>query len=255
MNKSFRQLGNQTGYTLVELVVGVALMGVIFAVVTQLFQISLTVQARGNTTEEALSQARTPLTQLAHDLQHAGAGFAAATGVFTQATATSFVFLGDLDDLETTLTAAAAIGATSLRVASTNGLAVGKVLLVSDGPVRENLTLSGISGSTLTVSGALVNSYPTGSAVRSVESVTYTFASPTLSRSQDGGASADMADNLSTFAFIYQDGSTPPITLAPTTQAIRDQIRQVTVQLSGQGTGAQPAIRNFQLVARPRNLP
>ena len=189
MRQHFRQLRNQKGYTLIELVVGVALMGLIFAAVTQLFQISLTVQARGNTTEEALSQARTPITQLVHDLQQAGAGFATPTGVFTQATATSFTLFGDLDDLETTLAAAAATGATSLLVASTSGLAVGKTLLVSDGPVRENLTITGISGTTVTASSALVNSYPVGSVVRSVETVTYTLASRTLSRSQDGGAS------------------------------------------------------------------
>jgi prepilin-type N-terminal cleavage/methylation domain-containing protein len=255
MKKCFGHARNQKGYTLMELVIGVALLGLIFAAVTQLFQISLTVQARGNTTEEALSQARTPITQLVHDLQQAGAGFAASTGIFTLATSTSLTVRGDLDDIETTLAAAASTGATSLTVASTSGLAVGKSVLVSDGPIRENLIITAISGNTVTVGSALVNSYPVGSIVRSAETVTYTFASLTLSRSQDGGASNALADNLSALAFTYQDGSTPPVTLNPTTQAVRDQIRQVTVQLSGQGTGSQPAIRNFQLVVRPRNLP
>jgi hypothetical protein len=163
--------------------------------------------------------------------------------------------VGDVDATETTLTGAASAGATSLTVAPTSGLAIGKSLLVSDGAIRENRTISGVAGSSVTVSSALSSAYPIGAIVRSVESVTYTLSSTTLNRSQDGGAASAMADNLSTFAFVYQDGSTPPVVLLPTTQAVRDQIRQITVQVSGRGTGSQPAIRNFQLIVRPRNLP
>jgi len=246
---------NERGYTLIELVIGVALMGLIFAAVTQLFQISMNVRARGDTTEEALSQGRTPLAQLAQDLQQAGAGLVAPTSFMTQATSTSLTLVGDLNDTETTLTVATSAGATSLTVTSTSGLMVGQTLLLSDGAVRENRTITGISGNTVTVNAGFNSAYPVGSIVRSIETAMYTFASKTLSRSQNGGTSSPMADNLSTFAFTYQDGSTPPVTLSPTTQAVRDQIRQVTVQVSGQGTGAQPAVRNFQLVVRPRNLP
>jgi hypothetical protein len=140
-------------------------------------------------------------------------------------------------------------------VGSTSGLSVGKSVLLADGAVKENRTITRISGSTLTLNSGLSSSYPVGATVRAVETVTYSFVSPALSRSQDGGVASQVADNLSAFTLLYQDGSTPAVTLNPTTQAVRDQIRQVTVQVSGQGTGAQPAIRNFQLVIRPRNLP
>lgn len=256
MTKRLRRgISREGGYTLTELLIGVALMGLILAAVTQLFQVSMNVSARGNTTEEALAQARTPLTQIVHDLEQSGAALASPTGFYTQATATSLTLAGDVDAIETTLTAAASAGATSLTVASTSGLAIGKTLLVADGAIRENRTITGISGSTVTVNSALSSSYPVGASVRAVESVTYTLSSTTLNRSQDGGAANAMADNLSTFAFVYQDGSTPPVVLSPTTQAVRDQIRQITVQVSGRGTGSQPAIRSFQLIVRPRNLP
>jgi len=71
-----------------------------------------------------------------------------------------------------------------------------------------------------------------------------------------------MADNLSTFAFVYQDGSTPAVVLSPTTQAVRDQIRQTAAEATGEYrklvlaiVGGDGLAQLYRLIWPQRRLP
>jgi hypothetical protein len=76
--------------------------------------------------------------------------------------------------LNTTLGATASVGATTITVSAGDQLAVGDVLLIGTGPAQEKVTVVSATGSSVTVSPALVNSHGTGDVVvRSGGSLTY----------------------------------------------------------------------------------
>ena len=73
----------------------------------------------------------------------------------------------DLPKVNTTLTAAAAVGATTVTLASVTGLSVGNTVTltqtVAAGGASETATITLIAGSVVTVAAALANAYAVGS--------------------------------------------------------------------------------------------
>ena len=67
--------------------------------------------------------------------------------------------------LTTTLGATASAGATTITVGGADQLAVGDVLLIGTGPAQDKVSVVSISGTTVTVSPALLNSHGTGDTV------------------------------------------------------------------------------------------
>lgn len=261
------RLRSEEGFSLVELLVGIALVGIISLSATQLIRVCMQTFAQATSLESSQTGTRAGLNGIAADLRYLGSYFNGLTGAgtsITSATSTSLTFRGDVDGNtldangnETTLAAAAAAGATQVTVSSAtdpNGspsFGAGGWLYVGGGTTREVVQITGVSGTVISFAQpGLSKSYPVGSIVRSVETITYTFnASPTatLTRSVNGATGSVLVDHVSGVVFTYYDGANPAATTA-TLSAIRQVNVSVTV------TQSDGKSRTMATRIRPINL-
>ena len=264
-----RRLKTEAGFSLIELVVVVAILGIVLAAVLGMLQGTQRVILFASAGEDAQVTARAALNQLATDLRLINRGGPTSAGAITAASATSITFLSDIDNdtqdgagNNATLTALANIGATTVQVNSATGFSVGELLSIADGPVAETHPITAIAGTTLTLGAGLTASYPVGSIVRSVETVSYTWdlATRTLCRNVGGACIAPfpnillIATDVTGFQLTYFD-SAGAVIPNPTTQAARDAIREVRVQLTSLAqSGDQTVSRIMAVTVRPRNF-
>ena len=207
------------GFTILELLIALAIMGMVAAAILQIFQGSMTQVSHATSLEDAQSTARIGLHQMATELRVIGAywsGVSGAGNAITAATPSSITFMADIDadtlsgTTEATLTTAST--STTLTVSqnpsafntySTSSL--NDYACVANGSTREVRQVSSVSGSVVTLASALTNSYPVGSIVRSVETVSYTFSSSakTLTRTVGGAAADTVLDNATGLTSIW----------------------------------------------------
>lgn len=267
------RLKAEAGYTLVEFLIVAAIIGFAMAAIVGIYQVTQRSTLFASAGEDAQLSARSVLDRLATELRMINAGRGVTTGAITGASATSIAFLGDIDsdtvafnpgpgtwaDATLTTTPQANAGATTVQVSSATGFSVGELLSIADGPISETQSITAIAGTTLTLGAGLSTWYPTGSIVRSAETVTYTYtpAAPggTLTRTV-GGTTDTLADNISALTFTYWDGSIPPVQITDlTTQANRDQVREIRSQITVRSqTGDQTVSRTMPATVRPRNF-
>jgi len=265
---------NEKGYGLVELLAVVAVLGMLFAAVGVVYMQSQQMHVRSTSLEDAQAGARAGLDRMASEVRLIGAFWSGATGAgaaITTATATNITFLGDvdgntLDSLastanENTLAAPAASGSTVITVSRTIGLdgtpafVPGGYVYIASGPIREVRQI--LVGSAIplappfviTLATALQNSYPAGSLVRAVKTVTYAFnaGANTLTRSVNGGAPDIIVDSVSGLTLTYYDGSNPPVATATLSL-----VRQIDISLIVQE--ADGSARTLTTRVRPPNL-
>jgi prepilin-type N-terminal cleavage/methylation domain-containing protein len=244
------------GYTLAELLVVCAVLGLVMAGVLTLYMTGTTVALTGQNKTEAQQGARGTLL-IEEDLRQAGYGFPAnttANPVFSAASATSVTFWADLTNSTTTLSAAAASGANVLTVTSGAGFAASNVIYVINQGVWETRTVASATATTVTLTAGLTNAYPAGAQVGLPRQITYSWDGVgTLSRNGGGGAQPAVT-GVTAFALSYYDATEtliPPATLAANLANIRRVVIGMTVQSA--------AVQNrgtFTLNAavRPRNL-
>jgi len=266
-----RQLKAEAGFSLTELLVMLAVLGIILAAVLGILQSTQRVIDSAGAGEDAQVIARAALNQLATDLRLINRGRPSSAGAIIAASATSITFLSDIDNdtqdaggNNATLTALASIGATTVQVSSATGFSVGELLSIADSFVSETQLITAVAGTTLTVAPGLTALYPVGSIVRSVETVSYAWdpATRALCRNVGGACIAPfpnntvIATNVTGFQLTYWDGSIPPVeitNLAP--QGNRDAIREIRVQLTSLAqSGNQTASRIMTVTVRPRNF-
>lgn len=239
------RLKNEAGFSLAELLVGIALVGIISLSAAQLMRVCLQTFTRASSLESSQTGTRAGLNGIATDLRYVGSYWVNTAGAaITSATTTSLTFRGDVDGNtldanggETALTAAAAAGDTQVTVTSATdpygspSFGVGGWMFIASGGNREVIQITGVAGTVISFAQpGLTKSYPVGSVVRSVETITYAFnPSPTgtLIRSVNGAAASVIVDNVSGLVFSYYDGSNPPVT----TTALAS-IRQINVSVA-----------------------
>lgn len=253
MTAAPRPRGGEAGFTLLELLVGVALIGLVAAAIFGVYSVTQSTTFAATAREDALVSARAAIERFAADLRAINAGRQGNTGAITAATAAGLTFLGvDATAAAPTLTAAVAVDATTIQVGSAAGLGVGTVVTIE--PYFESRTITAVAGTTLTLDTELCIPYPAGAAVRTIATINYTYAANgthgTLTRAVNGVADPPLLDNLSGFQITYWDGSTPPVQTA-----VLEQIREIRVQLTTTAvSGSQTASRTLTLNLRPRNL-
>ncbi len=253
----------EDGYTLAELLIVLAILGFVMAAVLGIYQTTQQSYLFATAGGDAQLTARSALDRIVSEFRMINNGRAASEGAITAATASSITFLADINNdtltsagAEATLAAAAGSGATSVQVSSGSGFSVGELLSITDGAIKETQTITAISGTTLTLGAGLSQSYPAGSFVRSVETVTYNLSGSDLTRTVGGSGAQPIASGVTGFQLTYWDGSVPPVQITDvSTQANRDGVREIRIQLTvSSKSGDQTVQRTMQAAARPRNL-
>jgi prepilin-type N-terminal cleavage/methylation domain-containing protein len=253
----------ESGYTLAELLIVIAVLGFVMAAVLGIYQTTQQSYLFATAGEDAQLTARAVLDRVVSEFRMINNGRTVSTGAITAATATSITFLADINNdtltssgADATLAALANAGATTVQASSASGFSVGELLYIADGAIRETQSITAVSGTTLTLGAGLGTSYPTGSIVRSVETVTYSLDAGNLTRTVGGSGAQTIASGVPTFQITYWAGSIPPVQITDvTSQGNRDSVREIRVQLTVSSTsGDQTVQRTMQASVRPRNL-
>jgi len=236
----------QSGYSLVELMVATVVLSVVMAAAYG----NLISQMRTYATERLLTEteddARVAMRILTDQIEMAGFGVpiaatpSSATRIVTAAP-TELSFWTKVTAAHTYLAAAAAVGATSIVVASATGLAKGQKIYVSDVNRWYLGTIQSISGSTVALNPTLTYAVGAGSLVTPVEQVTFKLVGTELQRN-----GKRFIKNVTGLTFAY-DAVTPTA------------IRQITVTLSVQTRGVSATTRkriheSLSVKAVPPNL-
>jgi prepilin-type N-terminal cleavage/methylation domain-containing protein len=254
-----RRIG-EAGFTLAELLIVTFILGLVMAAILSVYQVSQQTYTRASSLEGAQLGARTGLDRMATELRLIGSYWTGATNAgtaITAATSTSITFMGDVNGntvsggAETTVAAGTTATGTTVQVSGTaSGFAVNDYLHIADGVLREVRQITAHAGTTITLGAALTTTYPAGSLVRSVESVTYTFDSPakTLTRTVGGGAAEIIVDNVTGLTLTYFDANGNDQGGAPNLALIRE------IQISLTTQGSDGSRRTMSSRVKPRNL-
>jgi len=272
------------GYTLVELLIVVAIVGMVAAGIVGVYQVSQGIYTRATALEDAQLGARAGLDRMASELRLIGSYWVGASGAgnaITAATPTSITFMANVDDksvindleaipnptatgTSVPLSPAAAADAFKVYVANP---ALNDYIYIANGGTREVKRITAIAGSTLTLASALSTSYPaTGSLVRDVKIITYARnavatstcpASTCLTRTQGGSGADPIVDNVTdlTFTYFRSDG----VTTTTNAALIREIQIDLTVCIkqtpaaSCQDPGSSS--RHMTTRVKPRSLP
>jgi prepilin-type N-terminal cleavage/methylation domain-containing protein len=254
-----KTIRGQAGYGLVEMLVAVAIVGFVLAAVF----VALDVSQRSFTSASALADAqvgaRVAIDRMVAELRLIGSSYRGATGAgaaISAATATSITFIGDIDADSVAGNADAvatgtSTGTTIVLSVANSGFTVNESAYIANGGTREVRPIGGVAGATLTLDTALSGTYPAGSIVRSVETVTYTYDATTKTLTRTAGSSTETtAENLVGFTLTYFDGSNPPVQTTDLTQ-----IREIEVKVTIEGTGGTAGSRRVLTArVRPRSL-
>jgi len=240
---------------MVELLVTIALAGLVGSAVAAVYQVSQQTYTRASSLEAAQVGARAGLDRMANELRLIGSYWVGATCIgiadcnaITAATANSITFRANVHDLympnaaalEATATNNVTGNTVSLSISAANttdafrvyqNTALNDFAYIANGARREVKQITGIGGSQLTLATNLSSAYPVGSLVRDVKRITYTrnTANNTLTRTQGGDTTPDpIVDNVTglTFTYFLADGVTQT--------AIAALIREIQIALTVQ---------------------
>ena len=257
---------DQRGYTLTELLITVAILGLVMAAVLAVQMTSNTMFLRGENQAEAQQGARAAML-MEEDLRMAGYGCpdngcptpppGGTQEKFTAASATSITFWADTLNASTTLSAAVAANATTLPVTSASGIAVNDRIYLNNGGTWETRTVTGKAGNNLTVA-ALTNAYPQGVQVGRPRQMIYQFGGATLSKDAgDGNGLQTLATGVQSLTFAFYDTNDALIAIGGLgAAATRATVRRIQIQTVTQSTtsAAGPTTYTINTNVRPRNL-
>src|SRR5436853_6541131 len=131
-----RRHAHEAGFSLAELLVTIAVLGLIMAAVLGIYMVTQRSTSIGTAAEDAQVVTRVTLETIVTDLQLINAGRPTSAGAITTATSTSLTLLGDVDNdtldatgnNATVNTTDAAAGATQVHVSSTQGFSVNELV-------------------------------------------------------------------------------------------------------------------------------
>jgi type II secretory pathway pseudopilin PulG len=197
-----------TGFTLVELLVGLTLSLFVISSGVEFFGLAQRVFARLKTREEAGQAALAALDRMRVDLLHAGRGLAteSAAGLVVPVRAEEGELSTTALERTLSLTAAAPAGATRLPLLSTTGIARGRrIALMQDG-AGEVRSVVRVDPDAVVLEGPLEGEYdPASASVSLLESVTYLLdpAERVLRRRANGGGAQPLLEGVSLAVWTF----------------------------------------------------
>ena len=246
------RLRGARGYSLTELLVVCAIFAMVAGGSLGLYRIAQQTYTTTSGLIDSQSEARAAIDRMVADLRLAGAFVVGATNAptaVTSASSSAITFLADIDgdtlSSGAEATASSASG-TSVTVSSATGFTANEYLYIGSGITREVRQISSISGTTLTLSASLTNTFSSGSIVRSVESVAWTYDSSaqTLTRQVGSTTAETVASSVSSFTLTYYDSSNATTTTAAS-------IRRIKVNLT---VGSGSTKRTLEVEVFPASL-
>lgn len=220
--------------------------------------------AKGEVKTELQQVGRTALDTMTRDLRLAGYGVPGVPcpGTITaiaSATATPISFLADLENVSTSLSAAANTNAASLSVSSVSGFAVNNSIYLTEGSKCQPLSVTSVdtTNKALGISPGLSASYGTGSLVTRPRTVAYAFSQGTITRDLGDGTGAQvLAEKVQSLTLQYFDQTDTEI-LPATLSSNLGNIRRIKVTVAVAGAVPRQGVQTYTLTSdvRLRNLP
>jgi prepilin-type N-terminal cleavage/methylation domain-containing protein len=249
---------DERGFTLTELLVGIAILGMVMAAVTTVQLTSNTLFMSGENQAEVQQTARTAML-MEEEMRLIGYGVPTGQPRITAASATALTFSGDLFNASSRLAADVTSGSNTFTVDPGHGIASGDSVYLINGDQFQPLTVSGVAGNSVTVStpGGVTAAYPLGIQVGRPRTITYTYTAGTRTLTKnagDGAGAQTLATGVSAFQLRYFDATDTEI-LAANLGANLANIRRISVTLTAQASTSVSS-RAFTITAnvRPRNL-
>jgi prepilin-type N-terminal cleavage/methylation domain-containing protein len=255
---------DQRGYTLAELLVTIAILGLVMGAVLGVQMTSNTMFLRGENQAEAQQDARAAML-MEEDFRMIGYGCpdngcptpppAGAQQKISAASSSAVTFWADTTNVSSTLTANVAAAATTLPVTSAAGFAVNDRVYLNNGATWETRVITGIAGNNLTVA-ALTNAYPQGVQVGRPRQIQYSVGGGALSRDAgDGNGLQTMTTGVIGLTFTFYDTNDTVIT-SGNLNANLANIRRVLIQATTQSaqSSAGPSTFTINTNVRPRNM-
>lgn len=260
---------DERGFTLTELLITIAILGLVMAAVLGVQMTSSTMFLRGENQAEAQQAARAAML-MEEDLRMVGYGCpdlgcptpppAGAQQKITAASVSSITFWADTLNASTQLSAAVAAGATTLPVVNAGGISVGDRIYLNNGGTWETKVVTAKAGNSLTVA-ALTNAYGQGIQVGRPRRIAYTYiaGTRTLTKDQDvdvAPGAQPLATGISGLTFGYFNNLSDAAIAAPVSAANLPLIGRIQIQTTTLSAQSASGRSSYQINTnvRPRNL-
>lgn len=249
-------LARERGFTLSELLVTCAILGIIMAAAATVQMTGATVATIGESKAEAQQSARAAML-MEEDIRLAGFGYPSSQTKFTAASQTAVTFWADLLNASTTLSQPVNPGDRVLNVVSGNLIGTGDMVYVINGDQWESLTVTSTTATTVTVAAGAANAYPVNTQVGRPRLITYSWDGATrrlMRDAGDGNGLQPLADGVQ--AFQYQFFDTTDTAIVPAAlPANLGNIRRMAITMTARST-VSAASDAFTVTSsvRPKNL-
>jgi len=276
---------DQRGFTLVELLVTTAIVGLIMAAVLSIQMSGAMTSQTSSNKAEAQQSARSAM-MLEEELRVAGYGYppsgskidsqpvgpcypSGAAFIICAASPTSITFMADAVNATATLLGpplypAVNSGVKTFTVNDASQINAGNTIYLINGSQAASLIVKTVAGNNITVKtgvkcpGIPDPCYPAGAQVGRARTVTYSWNSTTLELSKDAGDGAGSllaVTGVQAFQLRYFDANDAEILPANLNIATFPNIRRVMIDLTARSATAlnQGTFRGISSV-RPRNL-
>jgi len=274
--RSTPQLQGDRGFTLIELLLATAVVSLVMAAAGGLFAVNrrfIQTQIQRTETVQAL---RTTLDMMARDLRLGGAclptigDFSPLDGTNSGTTDTITSRTGLVQPNKVciygTLTANAALGATSLTLNTVSGFQTGMGVYIQGANTGETVKISSISGTTIGISPGTTQAYTANAAsVYAIDQRKYAIDTsnaslPVLTVAQNGGTPVPFASGIEALNIQYRlnrncpNCDTVDLPSGSDWSLVTEIVLNITARSRTTESNGQYYRRSAQIIAKPRNL-